>query len=292
MLITDYLKEQESMTEIEQSISQFFLDQGQKLKDLSSRKIAEKLYVSPSTITRFCQKLGYSGYDSFRKSFLKETDYLNSHFKNVSPNFPFNERDSDWHIANNIGHLYKETVTDTLELIHYEVLEKAHSLLNKSEYIYVYAGGDLIEPAYSFKNKMIRLGKRVQIIDRADLAYVTAAQKEEKVTFIIISYSGQTKEPLRLAKYLYKENIPIIALTSFGENTLSNLATVTLHLSSREKLVNNLGNFSSVLSTMYLLDVLYGCVFGNDYQKNYKQKINIAKNYEQYRHSDNPLLSD
>lgn len=292
MLIADYLKKQDSMTEIEQSISHFFLDHEQEIETITARKIADELYIAPSTIVRFCQKLGYTGYGDFRKQYLEEIHYLNAHFKEFNPNFPFKETDSDWHIANNIGHLYKETVSDTLELIGYRTLEKAASLLNKSKDIYIYSEGDLIEPAYSFKNKMTRLGKKVQVLERSDLAYVIAAQREEKVSFVLISYSGETKQTLRTAEYLYQEGIPFIALTSFGENTLSKLATITLYLSSREKLVNNLGNFSSLLSTMYLLDVLYGCVLGSDYQKNYHRKIEIARNYEQYRHSDNPLLSD
>lgn len=292
MLIADYLKEQNSMTEIEQSISQYFLDHEQEIKNISTRTIADELYIAPSTIVRFCQKLGYAGYGDFRNKYLEEIHYLNAHFKEINPNFPFKETDSDWHIANNIGHLYKETVSDTLGLINYRTLEKAGSLLNKSKDIYIYSEGDLIEPAYSFKNKMTRLGKKVHVRERSDLAYVTAAQREEKVSFLLISYSGETKQTLRIAEYLYQEEIPFIALTSFGENTLSKLATITLYLSSREKLVNNLGNFSSLLSTMYLLDVLYGCVLGSNYQKNYNRKIEIARNYELYRHSNNPLLND
>lgn len=124
------------------------------------------------------------------------------------------------------------------------------------------------------------------------MAYVTAAQDDEHVSYILISYSGETSQILRLAKYLNQENIPFIALTSFGENTLTRLATYTLYLSTREKLINNLGNFSSVLSTMYLLDVLYSSVLGSDYQKNYQHKVDVARNYELYRHSKNPLIND
>jgi len=292
MLITDDLKDQRSMTDIEQSISNYFLNHVQELKNISARKIADDLYVAPSTIVRFCQKLGYKGYDDFREKFLEETEYINTHFQEFNPNFPFKETDSDWHIANNIGHLYKETVSDTLGLIDYKTLEAACSLLDKKQNIYVFANGDLIEPAYSFKNKMIRIGKDVQILERTDLAYVTATQHNERALFILISYSGETNQTLRLAEYLTQEELPFIALTSFGENTLSKLATITLNLSSREKLINNLGNFSSVLSTMYLLDTLYGCTLGNNYQNNYIHKINTARNYEKYRHSSNPLLND
>lgn len=292
MLIIDDLKEQEFMTDIEKSIAQYFIKQEKNLENISTRKIAEDLYVAPSTIVRFCQKLGYNGYADFREAFLKEVDYIHTHFQEFNPNIPFTEKDSDWQIANNIGHLYKETVSDTLSLIDYKTLEKCHALLNTSEILYVFAAGDLIEPAYSFKNKMARIEKKVQIVDRTDMAYVTAAQKYLNISYVLISYSGETSQTVRLAHFLKREEIPFIAITSFGENTLTKLATYTLHLSSREKLINNLGNFSSVLSTMYLLDVLYSTVLGSDYQKNYKHKVKVAQNYEQYRRSSNPLLND
>lgn len=292
MLIVDYLKDQGKMTDIEQSISQYFLNHEKALENITVRKMADELYVAPSTIVRFCQKLGYKGYEDFRKKYLEEADYINTHFKEIDPNIPFKETDSDWHIANNIGHLYKETVSDTLGLIHYKTLEDAHTLLEKTEDIYLFSIGDLIEPAHIFKDKMVRIGKKVHVIERADLAYITATQVDESACFILSSYSGETKQTLRIAEYLHHKEIPFIGLTSFGENTLSKLATITLYLSSREKLVNNLGNFSSVLSTMYLLDILYACVLGGDYQKNYNEKIESARNYELYRHSSNPLLND
>ena len=40
MLITDHLKEQNTMTEIEQSISQYFLNHEQEIETISMRKIA------------------------------------------------------------------------------------------------------------------------------------------------------------------------------------------------------------------------------------------------------------
>lgn len=292
MLITDRLKQQETMSDTEQSIARFFLDHPQEIKRISARKIANELYLSPSTIVRFCQKFGYAGFEAFRDDFVKEMNYLNSHFNQLDSNKPFDEKDSDWHIANNLGHLYKETIDDTLNLIHFEELEKARHILTHHDLIYVHSVGDLIVPAYNFKNKMLRLGKRVEVLDRADSAYITATQLNEQACSILISYSGETNPLLRVAKRLKKQGVPIIVITSFGENALTEFADIALHLSTREKLINNLGNFSSVLSTMYLLDVLYGCVFGNDYQSNYQRKVDAASEYEQYRHSDNPLLND
>lgn len=292
MLITDKLKQLETMSEVEQSIAAYFMDHPNEIESVSTRRIANKLFISPSTIVRFCQKLGFSGYDSFRKSYLEELDYLDSHFNEIDTNKPFDKIDADWHIANKMGHLYRETVDDTLSLLRFDQLEKARHILTHHDTIYVYSAGDGIVPAYNFKNKVVRLGKHVDVMERGDLAHIIAAQANPNACFILISYSGETAQTLRVARKLKEKNTPMIAITSFGDNTLTELADITLHLSTREKLISNLGNFSSVLSGMYLFDVLYACIFGDDYETNYQKKTHAAQDYEKYRHSTNPLLND
>src|SRR5699024_2631996 len=168
----------------------------------------------------------------------------------------------------------------TLSLIQFEVLERAKHILTHHDTIYISSAGDVGVPAYNFKNKLVRLGKHVDVFQRGDLAYIAAAQGRPDTCFILVSYSGETKENIRVARKLKEQHTPLIAITSFGDNTLTELADVTLHLSTREKLINNLGNFSSVLSVMYLFDVLYACIFGDDYEVNYQKKTEAAQSFE------------
>jgi DNA-binding MurR/RpiR family transcriptional regulator len=72
---------------------------------------------------------------------------------------------------------------------------------------------------------------------------------------------------------------------------LSELATVTLYLSTHESLVHNIGNFSLYPSVLFLLDVLYANVFSRNYEKHLADKIKYTKEYEKRRKSYNPLLS-
>ena len=102
MLIVDYLKDQGKMTDIEQSISQYFLNHEKALENITVRKMADELYVAPSTIVRFCQKLGYKGYEDFRKKYLEEADYINTH---------------DLRKLIQIFHLKKQIVTGILQII-------------------------------------------------------------------------------------------------------------------------------------------------------------------------------
>ncbi|MBR1829923.1 MAG: SIS domain-containing protein [Atopobiaceae bacterium] len=109
---------------------------------------------------------------------------------------------------------------------------------------------------------------------------------------MVLSYSGETSDALRIAEQAKAAGAPVIALTSYGRNPLSSMADVTLHVSTREKLVEQLGCYGMSISTMLLLDVIYSCVLALDYDRNVINRIKVTRSYEIYRDSDNPILHD
>lgn len=291
MLIRERLLFQENMTEVDKTLANFFIDSGRRVEKLSSRTIASTLFVAPSTVTRFCQFLGFSGYSDFKLAFLKELDYLERNFLNINPNFPFTENDINVALASKIATLYKETVEDSLSLLH-DSLQAATKLLSNAAIIYLGMVGDTFEMAETFKNRMIKIGKTVIVERRTDNLYYSACQVPKDACFILISYSGETESLLKVAKLLQNRKIPTIVLTSFGENALSSMFDIVIWISTREKLIENLGNFSSLISVSFILDTLYASVFQKHYTKNYQTKCDLSQMYEQKRRSLNPLLND
>ncbi len=88
-----------------------------------------------------------------------------------------------------------------------------------------------------------------------------------------------------------------MAVTSYGSNTLSSMCTCCLYVSTREKLISNLGSFGINVSVMYLLDVIYAGYFNRDYDRHLADKIRYSRESEDVgkrdgRHSDNPILRD
>lgn len=292
MLIRERLLFQENMTEVDKTLANFFIDSGRRVEKLSSRTIASTLFVAPSTVTRFCQFLGFSGYSDFKLAFLKELDYLERNFLNINPNFPFTENDINVALASKIATLYKETVEDSLSLLHHDSLQAATKLLSNAAIIYLGMVGDTFEMAETFKNRMIKIGKTVIVERRTDNLYYSACQVPKDACFILISYSGETESLLKVAKLLQNRKIPTIVLTSFGENALSSMFDIVIWISTREKLIENLGNFSSLIPVSFILDTLYASVFQKHYTKNYQTKCDLSQMYEQKRRSLNPLLND
>ena len=90
----------------------------------------------------------------------------------------------------------------------------------------------------------------------------------------------------RLMQTLKKKRTPIIAITNIEENYLSQMADVTLKMSSRELIYTKIADYASSLSLKYLFDLLYSCLFSIHYKQNLDSCIKIAKELDQMQHEE------
>ncbi|HJF87341.1 MAG TPA: MurR/RpiR family transcriptional regulator [Companilactobacillus farciminis] len=292
MLIRDRLNNFQKGTDAELLIRDFFLKRKNDLVKISTHTIAKELYISASTITRFCQKLGFLGYPDFVKQYQEENEYLDSHFNNIDPNIPFLSEDTTAIVNNKIGTLYKEIINDSLALLKKSSLNTIEYLIRDCDHIYIYAAGDLILAAENFENKMIKVGKTVSVERRGDNAFFKANYSDANSLFILLSYSGETDNLLKIAHRLNDKQLPFVAVTTMGGNSLTELTNNVIYISTREKLINNLGNFSSVLSAMFVLDILYADFVNENQEQALNNKKQVSKLFENRRSSRNPLLED
>ena len=256
--------------------------------DLERNKL--KLGKRAQKLINQCKKLGFTGFDDFKQNFVRELEYLDQQQGKVDFNFPFAENDSPMRVAQNIGELYEEAVKDTMQLLRYEDLHKAVLLLKYHEEIHIFSAGTAINQAESFREKMLKIGKRVVIFNNLNYQRYQACCLSERDLAMIISYSGETAQMLEIARQCKRSGTPILALTSFGENSLTCYADCKLTLSTKESIYQNLGDYASHLSMTLLLDILYSEYFRQNYQKNYTYKLERARELEQHRTSTNPIL--
>lgn len=290
MLITERLRLKDIMSKTEEELADFFLREGENLKKYSSRSLAEATYTSPATIVRMCKRLGFAGFDDFKEQFLAEIRYLDQQPGAVDVNFPFAKGDSLMKAANRMAQLYEEVTRDTLSLLQNDVLQKAVRILRASENVCIYSMGTAINQAECFREKMLKIGKRVTISSNLNYQLYEAGCLSVKDAAVIISYSGETRKMLQIAAECKKRHVPVIAITSFGENSLTRYATCKLTQSTRESMFQNLGDFSSHLSVSLLLDILYSAYFLQDYERHYQNKQDKTRILEKFRKSSNSVI--
>lgn len=290
MLLIDKMKSFK-FSNNEQIVVNYILEKQELIKNYSTKAIANDTYTSPSVLIRIAKKLDFSGWNDLKEAYLKELSYLKNHFQHIDANLPFNDDDSVFNIINKIGQLHIESITDTLSLLNNDSLKKATEIINKSTNIYLFAASHNIYAAEEFAFKLNRINKSSKVSYLVDDIYFDARRCVSNECAIIISYSGETLLLLKVCEILQKNNVPIIAITSIGDNTLSKYATAILHITTREKEFSKIANYSSLASINMVLDVLYSCFFSLNYHANLDFKINLSKQIES-RHITNKIIEE
>lgn len=282
MLIRERLEECD-FSNSERAIVDYILEKKLEIRDMTTKEIAQGAFASPSTLVRIAHKMDFGGWNELKEAFLKEEEYLQSHFQEIDANLPFARTDSAMSIAGKIASLRKEAIDDTHALINHDDLQKALLIMRKASSVGIYAVSNNLILAREFQHNMARIGRRVDLCQlQGELVY-TAYMAESSSCALIISYSGETPILIRAAQMLKKHKIPLIVITNIGESSLSKMGDCVLRICTREKQYSKIATFTTDSSIAYLLDVLYSCVFALNYDKNLQFKIDASRAIEQGR---------
>jgi DNA-binding MurR/RpiR family transcriptional regulator len=268
--------EKTHLSESESVIMRYILTLGEDVANKTTQDIAKATFTSAPLCVRIAKKLGYEGWNDFKKAFVEELQYMYA-TKDVDASIPFVVNDDLMTIANSILRLEEETISDTKALLSHDDLAKAVSLLRKAEVIDIYSKSSYVYLAQGFMQKLYSIHKMVNVDANIGNPILQAAMGDETHVAIVISYSGETPITLNAAFKAQSKGTPIIAITSISQSTLSKMADVSLRISSQEMLNTNIGQFASSQSIACILDILYAAIFSFDYDKNLERKIDIGK---------------
>ena len=275
----------------EKMIAKYILDNGEDILNLSVKELAKQTYTSPATIVRLCHKLGLAGYSDFKIKYSAELQFDKKSKKRVDVNFPFSQDDSNSQIAYRIASLHQEAIEDTLSLVDFNQLDKIVNALDQAQKIYIFGNGNSLLAGLDFQHKMMRIGKMIEIRTHAGEQGFLADTCNQDDLAIIISYSGETSEMIEIAKFLKSVHVPILGITSIGDNQLSKYCNYIMNTGSREKIFSKIAPFSSKTSISYLLDLIFSCLFKLNYQQYITKKIKRDKQFD-HRHPYKSPIND
>lgn len=264
-----------------QSIGAFILEKKGSLTKYSLQEIADATYTSKAAVTRFAKALGFSGWREFLKAFWEEQSYQEQHYTDIDANYPFAASSSRQDIINQLCSLQVESLLDTADLLDHAPLEECTGLLLRAKRIAMFGLNPNLTLAELFQRKMLSIGRPVELPSMGDKGMLAHSLTAEDCA-IIISYSGNslTHGPLSVLPVLEERGVPVIALTSVGDNLLRQRANYTLSISSYERLYSKISTFATENSILYILNVLFACCFAADYDANMARKVGTARRLE------------
>lgn len=270
------------------SIGDFILKEKNDLHKYSLQEIAGQTYTSKAAVVRFAQALGFSGWKEFVKAFTEEQSYQAQHYSNIDANFPFTKDSRRKDIINQLCSLQVESLLDTADLLNEAPLDECAALLLGSRRVAMFGLNPNFALAELFKRKMLRIGRQVELPSQGDVGLL-AHSLDKYDCAVIISYSGNspTTGALSVLPTLKQRNVPIIGITSVGDNLLRQKADYTLSISSYERLYSKISTFGTENSILFILNVLFSICFAADYDANLERKIGTARELESTRRVTN-----
>lgn len=270
------------------SIGDFILKEKNDLHKYSLQEIADQTYTSKAAVVRFAQALGFSGWKEFVKAFTEEQSYQAQHYSNIDANFPFTKDSRRKDIINQLCSLQVESLLDTADLLNEAPLDECAALLLGSRRVAMFGLNPNFALAELFKRKMLSIGRQVELPSQGDVGLL-AHSLDKYDCAVIISYSGNspTTGALSVLPTLKQRNVPIIGITSVGDNLLRQKADYTLSISSYERLYSKISTFGTENPILFILNVLFSICFAADYDANLERKIGTARELESTRRVTN-----
>ena len=232
------------MTDLEQEIAAYFVQNEFTAESLSSIVVAEKLHVSQAGLTRFAKKCGFKGYREFVFAYLNTQQELKSTYGQVHLD-----------LTRRVLMDYTELSKMTYELVDEEKLFRIAQLIGKAKRVYFFGKGSSGYVAMEMKIRLMRLGVVCEALTESDsIAWATNIMDQDCLA-IAFSLSGQTKAVISSLTEAHKRGAKTVLFTT-RQNQFQNQFTEVVSLASTPNL--NYGNrISPQFPMLIMVDVLY-----------------------------------
>lgn len=273
-------------TDARKNIGEFLLLEKSKIKEYSMQQIAERTYTSKTTLFRYAQSMGYSGWTEFIQEFLEEANYTETHYSEVDPNLPFTSEDDTQAIIKKVTKIQMESLEETADQIDRQALENAVEMILSARYIVLFGISPNTLLGRILKRKLESIGIIMSVASVDESGMVSGALKKGDCA-ILVSYSGNNdlREPMRYLVPLKEKGVDLIGITGGGNNFIRQNIDCVLTISSRERLYSKISNFTSEESIMHIFNLLYACCFAKNYDKNYSHKVQNSQELEYRRNA-------
>jgi RpiR family transcriptional regulator, carbohydrate utilization regulator len=239
------------LSEKEKKIADYILKHPKEIIHCTINQLADNLEVAESTIFRFCQRIGFKGYQALKIALAAEI---------VTPIADIHEDiqagDDVVTVGEKVFRSNIKTLEDTLKIIDEEALKTAVQALVRAEKVEFFGIGGSAIVSLDAYHKFIRSGINVYSNFDAHMQLMSASQLGKQDVAVIISHSGSTKDIIDLLQILKEKQVTTIAITNFAKSPLTKHADILLYTVAEETEFRSEA-LSSRLAELSIIDVLY-----------------------------------
>ena len=240
------------LTAAERRTADYVLKNRDRSQYLSIGELAEESGVAEATVSRFCRRLGYKGYNAFKLAIAN----AGAPKPAAASDKLIRDSDDPIELARKLYAVESEAMLQTLSLLRPAELDKAVTILrNARKVLCMGQGGSMIlasEAAHLFS---VCEGKYVPVSD-SHMQIIASATLTEADAVLFFSYSGATKDMMETLTVVREQGAKTILITRFPRSPGAALADVVLQCGSNESPLEH-GSVPARIAQLFLLDILF-----------------------------------
>lgn len=219
------------MTKTQRKIAEYVLDHSESALNLSITQLADKLQINPASVTRFCQRLGFSGYADFCYSLKRQT---------ISPTlgnddyYDFTGSSSGELIRKSVA-IFNHMISETMLLLDDKKMDYAATLLARAKNVYIYAHGSGNSSALYAQALFMQSGVSCFAFYEPSQVLISASLAKEDDVVVVISFSGRSSNLIDTIRIAKKRKVKVISITGFSNSPIDQMADIGITYYARIK---------------------------------------------------------
>ncbi len=258
-----------SLTTAEKRTADYVLRKPQESQFLSIAELADMSGVAEATVSRFCRRLGYKGYNAFKLAIASATARQSQNTEKLSGDIM--ESDSLADMCQKRYSANTSAITETLELISEEQVRRAVRMFIEADKILCMGqGGSMLlaeEAAHLFSTVS---GKFFAVCD-SHTQIIAISNMSDRDVILFFSYSGATRDLMEALALARERHIRVILITRFARSPGAEYADLVLCCGSNESPLQ-LSSVPAKMAQLFLVDILF-----TEYCRQDLENCNAAK---------------
>ena len=241
------------LTGAEKRVADYVVAHQQKTQFMSISELSEECGVAEATISRFCRRLDYKGYNAFKLAIANSTA---GRVDAPPPESEITPEDTIEELSQKLYVIDRDAMAQTLELIRPDDIRRAADILSSADKVLCMGqGGSMLlaqECAHLFSTSMPNF---TAVVD-SHMQAIAASHLTPRDAVLYYSYSGSTEELLKNLKIVWERKAKVILITRFPKSPGASYAHVVLQCGSKEGPLQ-VGSVAARVAQLYLTDVLF-----------------------------------
>lgn len=243
------------LTNSEKKVADYVLGHRIDAQYMSISELAEECGVADATISRFCRRLGLTGYNSFKLE-LAKASMANRGGHAVSDTASV---DSGNRFMDSCKKLRNENVAaldQTMRLLEPKQVARAADLLQNAKRVVCMGQGGSMVLAQEAWTIFSTISPKFSFVPDSHLQINTLALMGENDVVLFFSYSGSTRDLQDILEVAKQRSVKIILISRFPKSPGGQSADVVLQCGANEGPLQA-GSVTARIAQLFVLDVLY-----------------------------------